>query len=267
MWKELKYALRLSEHLKDVTARYFEIRSPYTLQAFEEYNDQTYRAYIRDVVVDRPGYSEFTQDQKYLHDLGGLIGPILSAQRIKGRVPRLKPRTYHITASERLEECGRLLAMDAFHFKERIRLFGKSGSSIIIKLDQRIEFQNEIGRIVRNYNQATKRLMKYRNFVVHGPDGRIDEFADLRGWELSGLLLHNDLWLDYNNEFETCRSEWTLLAKQLIRAMERAAAEIQLLNENFISVAAFGFVSTGTIRYRASQPASADHLTPVPPHR
>lgn len=243
MWQELKYALRLSEHVKQITLKYFEFQNPYS-EAFQEYNELTYRAYIRDVVIDRPSYSDLTNDQKYLHDLGGLIAPVLSAYRIRGRIPRLKPRTYHITASARLEECGQLLAMDAFHFKERIRLFGKSASLIIMNAKRRSEFQSEIGRVVRNYSHANKRLMKYRNFVVHGPEGRIDEFADLRNWQLSGLLLHNDLWLDYNNEFELLRTEWASLAKELIQAMERGTSEIHLMNENLIETSAFGFTNS-----------------------
>jgi hypothetical protein len=131
--------------------------------------------------------------------------------------------------------------MDAFHFKERIKLFGESGASIIFASAQRETFQKQIGRIVRNYSQANRRLLKYRNFVVHGPQSRVDEFADLRSWELSSLLLHNDLWFEYNNAFDSCRSDWTVVSRDLIRAMERAAAEIQILNENCIETAVFGF--------------------------
>lgn len=242
MKRELKYSLRLSEHSKEIFANYFEIRVPF-LEAFEEWNAAEYRAYIRDVITDRPSYSELTGHQKYLHDLGGLIAPILSAYRLRIRIPRLKPRTYSVTASARLEECGQLLAMAAFHFKERIKLFGKSAAVIVIDTKQRNELQVQIGRIVRNYSDTNKRLMKFRNFIVHGPEGREDEFADIRSCELGGIFLHNDLWFEYNTQFEQCKAEWTTIAKELIGSMEIAIAEVQALNERLIQEKAFDFVS------------------------
>jgi hypothetical protein len=81
MWQELKYTFRLSEHVKQITLKYFEFRNPYS-EAFQQYNELTYRAYLRDVDVDRPSYSDLTNDQKYLHDVGGLVAPVLSAYRI-----------------------------------------------------------------------------------------------------------------------------------------------------------------------------------------
>jgi hypothetical protein len=242
MRHELKFTLRLSEHVQSVSLKHFEFRHPY-LQQTVDYNDQeTYRAYIRDLIVDRPSYSELTLDQKYLHDLGAVISPILSAYRTKNRIPRLRPRTGQIIASGRLEECCQQLAMDAFNFKERLSLFGDSAAAIISKSIELADFKVEVGRIIRNYRNANNRLLKYRNFVVHGPKGRIDEFSDLRSWELSGIFLHSDLWLDYNNAFEATRSEWTQVAKTLINSMEAAAAELQILNEGKIEIFSFRFL-------------------------
>ena len=114
--------------------------------------------------------------------------------------------------------------MDTFHFKERVSLFGTSAIALIGDVKWQKHTQIEIGRIIRHFCRANQRLLKYRNFVVHGPKNRIDEFADLRSWELGGIFLHNDLWLDYNNEFEIFRTDWATLAKHLIQSMEYTIA-------------------------------------------
>jgi hypothetical protein len=67
-----------------------------------------------------------------------------------------------------------------------------------------------------------------------GPKGRFDEFAELRHWELAGIFHHSDLWLEYTNEFENVKSDWTKMGNDLIRSMEIVIATIQLLNENVI---------------------------------
>jgi hypothetical protein len=134
--------------------------------------------------------------------------------------------------------------MAAFHFKERLKLFGKSAAAIIADEKRRRFFEDKIGRIIRNYTTANKRIMRYRNFVVHGPEGREDEFADLRSCELAGLFLHGDLWFEYNNEFGRHRTDWTLIARNLIGSMEISIAAIQQLNENLITERAFDFCAS-----------------------
>jgi hypothetical protein len=134
--------------------------------------------------------------------------------------------------------------MDAFHFKERLALFGNSAVAIISASRLREHFRTRIGRTIRNYYGVNQRLLKYRNFVVRGPRGRVDELAVLRSWELKSIFLDDDLWLDYNTEFKTVRSEWTSLARGLVRSMESALAEIQLLNENSIEKIAFDFLKS-----------------------
>jgi hypothetical protein len=238
MRRELKYTLRLLEHLKAITLKYFDIKNTF----ISELDDvAAYRAYIRDIIVEQPFYADFTPEQRYLHDLAGVISPVLSAYRTKKRIPLLRPRTGKVTASAILEESGQRLAMDTFHFKERISLFGASTIALIVDLKWQKHTQMEIGRIIRNFSRETQRLLKYRNFVVHGPKTRTDEFADLRSWELGGIFLHDDLWLDYNNEFETTRAEWAAISKDLIRSMESTIAAAQLLNANNIERRAFTF--------------------------
>lgn len=140
------------------------------------------------MISDHPTYDDFTPEQRYLHDLGELTGPVLSAYRTHHRIARLHPRTGRIAASGNLETSGQRLAMDAYHFKVRIELFGDSAATVISDKQTREEFQSAIGRIARNFSRANKRVMKYRNFVVHGPKNRVDEFALLRGLELGGFF-------------------------------------------------------------------------------
>jgi hypothetical protein len=241
MRRELKYTLRLSEHLKEITSRHFEIQNPYWSQNDDPNDQATHRAYVRDILIDGPSYVDLTDDQKYLHDLGGVITPILSAYRTRNRIPRLKPRTGRVGASSRLEECGQRLGMEAFHFKERIRLFADSAIRITHSPQACSKFNLEIASLLRKYTKTNDRLLRYRNFVVHGPKKRIDEFAELRGWELNGIFFHDDLWLEYNNVFETSREEWTSIAKTLVGSIESAVARIQLLSENNILTASFRF--------------------------
>jgi hypothetical protein len=124
-------------------------------------------------------------------------------------------------------------------------VFGDSTIDIILNTSIQNDARNQISKIIRQYDRANKRILHFRNFVVHGPKGRIDEFADLRSWELAGIFLHNDLWLDYNNAFEGARSEWATISRNLIISMEAAAAAVQLLNEALICAGAFQFTSKG----------------------
>jgi hypothetical protein len=246
MRRQLKYTLRLSEHLKAVIQKFFELQNPYLSQAADIDEAPTYRNYVRDIVTDHPHYDELTPDQKYLHDLGGLISPVLSSYRISLRIPRLQPRTRRFAASANLEESGQRLAMDAYHFKMRVELFGDSSAALIPDNDSRREFQKIIGRIIPNFTRANSRILKYRNFIVHGPRSRIDEFAYLRGLELGGMFLHDDLWFTYNTEFEMARDEWATIAKNVVGTMESANAEIQLLNENTIQTGSFLFLKASS---------------------
>jgi hypothetical protein len=101
MRRQLKYTLRLSEHLKAVIQKFFELQNPYLSQAADIDEAPTYRNYVRDIVTDHPHYDELTPDQKYLHDLGGLISPVLSSYRISLRIPRLHPHCIAIRAARR----------------------------------------------------------------------------------------------------------------------------------------------------------------------
>lgn len=238
----LKHTLRLHDHLSSLTRAHFELRAPFLDQLTDIPDAQTYRAYLQEVLMDRVHYSDFTTDQKYLHDLAGLVGPVTSAYRLRLSLPRLKPRTGEIRASERLEECCQRLALVAYNFRERIKAFSESATNIIHDPLLQSETCDRAGKIIKQYDEKNGRILRYRNFVVHGPKGRIDEFADLRSWELSGIFLHNDLWLDYNNEFDQVKMEWISISRNLLTSMEAAIATVQLLNENLVAAGAFNFL-------------------------
>jgi len=243
MRRELKYTLRLLDHLKAITKKYFSIENSF----ISDFDDAgAYGNYIRDIIFDEPSYADLTPEQRYLHDLANIITPVLSAYRIKRRIPLLRYRTRKITASAILEECGQRIGMDAFHFKERISLFGASANALIEDQHCRRHSQTEIARLIRNFNHANLRLLKYRNFVVHGPKNRTDEFANLRWLELAGIFLHDDLWHEYNNEFDNARSEWRTMSINLIQSMEATIAAAQLLNENNIERRILSFSKSST---------------------
>lgn len=197
---------------------------------------------MRDLLMIRPADSDLTTEQKYLRDLGAITEPVLSVYRTKNKLKRLQPRINVLNASFALEDCGRRLAMDAYHFKERVRLFAENCIPLVINQKARAQITKQIGRSLRTYARENTRLLKFRNFVVHGPRGRTDEFEDLRCAELAGILLHSDLWLEYKNVFEDVRCEWALIAKSLIRSMETVIAAIQVMNENMIESASLSFL-------------------------
>jgi hypothetical protein len=219
--------------MKSIVKTHFEISENF--QNTLDYQDEVvYRRYIRDIFTNAPSYSDLTIEQKYLHSLVAMSDPILSAYRIRNRIRRLQPRTKVINASSALEDSGRRLSMEAYHFKERVRLFADGAIQLVDDITLIDVIRHKVSRILRSYNQHNTRLIKFRNFVVHGPRGRIDEFAELRHLELACIFLHDDLWFEYKNEFDSLKSEWTTIGNDLIRSMEIIMAAIQLLNENLI---------------------------------
>jgi hypothetical protein len=241
MLRELKCTLRFFDHVGDITLKYFELRLPELAGKRSTEDPAVYRAYYKDLISDKPAYSDLTEHQKYLHDLQGPTDPVIASHRIRTRVPRLQPRTRSLAASSHLEDAGRRLAFESYHFKERLRLVSRSCSAILPDQSQRTIFQRAIGKTISSFETSNRRLLKYRNFIVHGPAGRTDEFADLRSWELGGILYHPDLWYDYNNAFWTAQGEWTNLAKMLIASMESCLLSVQSTNERLIKSGSFNF--------------------------
>ncbi|MCG6205880.1 hypothetical protein LPW26_14610 [Rhodopseudomonas sp. HC1] len=201
---------------------------------------------MKELITDRANYADLTPDQRYLHDLGGLVSPILSAYRARIRLSRLSRRTGTINASSRLEDTCQRISLEAYNFKERLKLFGDSLSDILCAKSERKEISARVGSIIRKYEKENGRIIRYRNYVIHGPRGRIDEFADLRTWEISGFLLHNDLWFDYNNEFDEMRETWASLTCRLLAAMEEAVFSIQALNEKLLTEAGLSFSNSAS---------------------
>jgi len=221
--------------MKFIVRTYFEISQDF--QSTLDYQDEeVYINYIRDIFKSAPLHEDFTIEQRYLYSLVALVEPILSSYRIRNRIRRLQPRIKIINASFALEDSVKRLSMEAYHFKERVRLFSESTNSLATQSGASIiGFNSSIGRIIRTYTQHNLRIIKFRNFIVHGPKGRIDEFEHLRRLELACIFIHDDLWLEYKNEFDNARSEWTTFGGNLIRSMETAIAAIQLANENLVS--------------------------------
>jgi len=204
---------------------------------------EMYRKYVRDLIIFKPETAHLSNEQNYLRCLVEITGPILSAYRLKGRIHRSQRRTHILEPWSKFEESGKMLAMEAYHFKARIRLLGEAISAVISDELSKKHLAKDIGRAIRGFEATNVRLLKYRNFVVHGPKGRVDEFEGLRGMALSAHLLHDDLWLEYNNVFDETKEEWISISSDLIRSMEKAISEIQLLNENLLSTGALTFVS------------------------
>src|SRR5262249_8053422 len=127
--KGLRYTLRFFDHIRVVTLTHFELHDD--LRYVVETNDeQTYQSYLKDLLLIRPSYDQYSEEQKYLHSLSALVEPVISAHRLLNRLHRLRPRTRTVNASSRLEDCVRQLAMESYHFKERMCLFGNNVSSL-----------------------------------------------------------------------------------------------------------------------------------------
>lgn len=235
----LHYTFRLQEHIRTVMNAHFELRD-YQQEDINIEDIETYRAYIRDFITTVEN-THLTPEQQYLQSLLAITEPSMSAFRFIKKIRRLKPRTGRLNASRTLEETAKLLAMESYHFKERIRLFSKNTSTLMTDASCADALSIKIKRLLQKYERTNKKLIKYRNYVVHGPRGRLDEFASLRTAEICAHTLHDDLWFDYKNEFEIAQDEWMQIGKSLIDSMETATAEIQLINENAISCQSLTF--------------------------
>ena len=166
MRSTLKYTLRLHDHIGSITRTYFEFRAPFFDQHQIDSDVRAHQAYVQDVLTDRAHYSDLTPDQKYLHDLGGLVSPVLSTYRLRLRLPRLKPRTGDIRASSRLEECCQQLAILAYNFRERIKAFAESTVDIVHETEERRETRTQVSNIIKEYDRKNQRILRFRNFVV-----------------------------------------------------------------------------------------------------
>jgi hypothetical protein len=245
MRNELRATLRFSKHVREVTTKYFELRRPETNFDPNDLQDfATFRSYYKELFIDGSTGHVYSIEQQYLRDLQELIAPIISSYALKARIPRLKPRTNQIGASTRLERTGHSLSFESYHFKARLKNFGKSASLVIPASTARQNFSVRLSKIVRRFSAGNERLLRYRNFVVHGPTGRFDEFSALRSWELGGTLHHADLWHDYNTAFFEVQQDWDILAKSLIKSMEECVARIQHLNETFLELRLINLVAT-----------------------
>jgi hypothetical protein len=143
-----------------------------------------------------------------------------------------------------LEECGKRLALEAYHFKERVKDFWNSVEEIVLEPDAYERFSAEMRRILRAYEKDNSRLLRYRNFVVHGRTGRVDEFQYLKSLALCATLIHDDLWAEYRSEFEILRSEWIEVSSNLLRSINRCLLHIEVLNDTLMENRAFSFVNS-----------------------
>src|SRR5262249_50224745 len=129
---------------------------------------------------------------------------------------------------------ARDLSFEAYHFHARLKEHLHSSANLHFSCDAAANYEKKMVRMANTYKKANDRVLRHRNFVVHGPKNRVDEFSDLRLAELCATTMHDDLWFEYKNVFEDCKDEWTAMAKGLISSMETALAMVQNENENAI---------------------------------
>lgn len=81
--------------------------------------------------------------------------------------------------------------------------------------------------------------------MVHGGAKIIDPFRDLSYMELGAIVGHPDLWLVFDNFFEEAKDDWKAKARTIRSDMLLALAEVQLLNEQFVTAGNFNFSYQG----------------------
>jgi hypothetical protein len=205
------------------------------LKYFDEIDDRgSARQFIRQLILPDAPAKEPTPEQRYLRDLLEVPGPAMQACRAANRLMGAKARPSARDTSTTFVSAARDLSFEAYHFHERLKEHLRSSLSIHIVRQDAAVFQKRMVRIAASYKKANDRLLRYRNFVVHGPKNRVDEFSDLRLAELCATTMHDDLWFEYRNVLEECKQEWTAIAKQLVRSMEASLAMVQNENENAI---------------------------------
>lgn len=217
-----------------VMTTYFEI-SP-DLEYLHEIDDRsTARQYIRQLVLPTRPVAELTNEQTYLRDLIELAQPVVQANRAGSRIRSAKARSKLDRASHSLTAAVRDIAHEGYHFRERVKAHMTSVAQVHRCPTAAKEHTGALARMLRRYDSANDRILRHRNFLVHGPKGRVDEFADLRLAELAAIVLHSDLWLDQKNVFDEYQRDWSHLGRTLLLSMEETIALLQTENENAIA--------------------------------
>lgn len=221
--------------------QYFEISAD--LKYLDEVNDRTTaRQFIRQLLLPLPPTTALTRHQEYLRGLVELPGPALDAQRAARRLQSAKPRPRTSRAATALIAAARDLAFEAYHFQERIKHHIEGVVRIHISNASAEQHKKKLGKVVREYQKANDRLLRHRNFLVHGPRNRHDEFSDLRLAELAAITLHDDLWFEHANVFEEYKEAWCGIANRLLRSIDSSLMIIQNENENAIANGTLNFV-------------------------
>lgn len=237
---ELRYALRFFEHVVSVMGAYFEV--PHDLEYLREINDhKTARRFIRALFLPASTPAELTHEQQYLQSLLELPGSAIEAGRATNRLRASKPRSRTPRASTALLVAARDLAYEAYHFQERVKEHINSVLRIHLSDVDAEKHKKKLIRMLKAYQTSNDRLLRYRNFLVHGPKNRVDEFIELKLAELGAETLHEDLWVEHRRVFDEYQQEWCDMARTLLRSMEALLAMVQSENENAIAAARLTF--------------------------
>lgn len=230
---KLPHTYGFSEHAVGIMTKYFEI--PKDLAYLGEIDDQaTARQYVRQLLLPVEPVSGQLASQTYLRTLFELPGPVIEARRAMSRISSSKPRPRTERASTALVAAARDLAFEAYHFKERIKEHATCLKQVHRRQTEATHHAKKVVRLLRQYEQKNDRVLRHRNFIVHGPRNRHDEFSDLKLVELAAIALHDDLWFEQLNVFNEYRLDWLSLSKTLLTSMETAIAIIQVENENSV---------------------------------
>lgn len=239
-FKELEQTSRFFTFIQSVTSKHFEISED--LRYVNEIGDgETYKAYIRELLIEpRPS---LTNGQTYLRSLTDLVEAPLAIVRAYRRMRRLKVKTHIASPHAALEECAKIFAMEAYHFLQRIKEHGNSVYPLVVKPISVSSAKVRISQIIKKFQKSDARVLQFRNFLVHGPRNRCDEFQTLRNSSLAAIIYHSDLWLNYKNDFEEAREDWLQIAEALLSAIDVALMEIQNLNETLIEAGDMTFAA------------------------
>lgn len=238
--KNKKYEENYIAHVFAITSRYFEV-SP-DLKYVTEINEHvSARRFIRELILPI-GKPKYTPEQKYLRSLLELHLPMENAKRARLRIVSSKPKARSARASSSLIHAARDISFECYHFQERLKDVIDTTGAIYKNPREYAVHKSKLARVVRDYKKNHSRILSHRNFLVHGPSNRIDEFEDLRLVELSAEMLHDDIWFEHANVFEEIKQDWIAITQELLRTMSSTLVIVQHENENAIERKSFTFM-------------------------
>ena len=242
MDRETKFLIDFQGFVHGLIADHFEVVTDAAyFQEFHHRHSLRYAQYL----WTNEAPIKLTNEQIYLKSLSDLVTPLLEIHATRKRISRARSRSGNFGASSTLIGHCQVLAHGSYRFYELIKTHFKSVEFECTTDDFRNSSTALASKILRSFKNKHSDILSYRNYLVHPGRHILDPFRDLVYFEISAITLHNDLWLDYENEFQQARDFWKSKAISLLTDMMMSASEIKLFNQHLVSEGGLKFASAG----------------------